>query len=246
LRQTTRQSGSEVRNRGASSRKKGNIPMRGWMNCARPVRWLVAGSLLGALVGGAGLVVAATGTITACANPSGVLKLSTDGTCRENETTVTWNEVGPPGPQGPAGPQGPQGVAGPQGPQGPAGPAGPQGPQGVAGPPGPQGPKGDTGATGPQGPQGPAGVSNYQVVFTPVTNPSTTVTPHNIQNVGVSCPNGTKVLGGGYNLANNPSSAVSVVESAPLLDGSGWNVRVANNSDAATTVVPWAECASMS
>src|SRR6266498_3273925 len=110
--------------------------MRGWTNCARPVRWLVAGSLLGALVGGAGLAVAATGTITACANPSGVLKLSTDGTCKSNETLVTWNQVGPPGPPGPAGP------AGPTGPQGPSGPIGATAPQGPAGPQGPTCPVG--------------------------------------------------------------------------------------------------------
>src|SRR6266498_5938593 len=129
--------------------------MRVWTNCARPVRWLVAGSLLGALVGGAGLAVAATGTITACANPSGVLKLSTDGTCKSNETLVTWNQVGPPGPPGPAGP------AGPTGPQGPSGPIGATGPQGPAGP---QGPTGPAGPQGPAGPAGVSGVSGYEVV----------------------------------------------------------------------------------
>lgn len=91
-----------------------------WMRRARPVRWLITGVVLGSALTAAGAAVAASATITACANPSGVLRLSTDGTCSSNETTVTWNQTGP---QGPAGPQGSVGPPGPQGIQGPPGPA---------------------------------------------------------------------------------------------------------------------------
>lgn len=54
--------------------------------------------------------------------------------CRENETSVTYNIIGPAGPQGPKGDKGDkgdQGTAGPQGPQGVTGATGPQGPQGT-------------------------------------------------------------------------------------------------------------------
>jgi hypothetical protein len=91
--------------------------MHNWTNRARMVRWLLAGSVVGALLGGTGIVVASADTITACVNQStSVFKLSTIGTCAQNETTLTWNQIGPAGPQGPqgqAGPQGPAGVPGP-------------------------------------------------------------------------------------------------------------------------------------
>src|SRR5882672_6455215 len=100
--------------------------------------------------------------IYACVNnSSGEIKLvAQNATCKNNETLVVWNVVGPQGPIGPAGPAGPAGPVGPVGPQGPQGPAGPTGPQGLTGLTGPQGPTGLTGAPGPaglQGPQGPAG-----------------------------------------------------------------------------------------
>jgi Collagen triple helix repeat (20 copies) len=71
--------------------------------------------------------------IFACVNASsGEIKLvAPNATCKNNETSVVWNVVGPQGLIGPAGPPGPTGPIGPdgaQGPQGPAGPAGPQGP----------------------------------------------------------------------------------------------------------------------
>ena len=117
----------------------------------------------------------ADGQIYACVNNnSGEVKLvGQNTTCKNNETLVVWNIVGPQGligpagaagPQGPIGPAGPagaQGPAGPAGPPGPAGPAGAVGPQGLAGaqgPAGPAGPSGSVGPTGAVGPQGPAGV----------------------------------------------------------------------------------------
>jgi hypothetical protein len=83
-----------------------------------------------------------SGVIHACFTRSGgALRVIDDSvtSCNQNETALTWNNVGPRGPQGLPGLQGAVGPAGPQGPQGPTGPAGPQGP------------------TGPQGIQGPAG-----------------------------------------------------------------------------------------
>jgi hypothetical protein len=81
-------------------------------------RWLLTGFLLGALLAGATAVSATTtGLITACANPGGVLRLSANNaSCAPNETTITWNQIGPPGPPGSAGPPGPQGPPGPAGP----------------------------------------------------------------------------------------------------------------------------------
>jgi hypothetical protein len=43
--------------------------------------------------------------------------------CGNNETSISWNQVGPIGPLGPQGPIGPAGTQGPIGPQGPAGPS---------------------------------------------------------------------------------------------------------------------------
>ncbi len=60
--------------------------------------------------------------------------------CKNGETLIAWNAIGPTGPSGPAGPQGPQG------PQGPIGPTGADGPPGAVGPAGPQGPQGPSGA----------------------------------------------------------------------------------------------------
>ena len=56
--------------------------------------------------------------IFACVNnSSGEIKLvAQSATCKNNETLVVWNVVGPQGPIGPVGPQGPAGPIGPAGP----------------------------------------------------------------------------------------------------------------------------------
>jgi hypothetical protein len=71
-----------------------------------------------------------------------VVDTSTGGSCRRNESLVSWNAVGPAGPIGPIGPAGPAGARGPEGPKGAQGPAGPAGAAGPAGPQGPAGPAG--------------------------------------------------------------------------------------------------------
>src|SRR6185436_9992918 len=82
------------------------------------------------------------------------------------------------------------GERGPQGPQGTQGQRGERGPAGFSGEPGP---KGDPGATGDQGPPG---LSGYVVVVTPVSE-ATTIPKDQSGRVGVVCPPGKKVLGGG-------------------------------------------------
>ena len=85
-------------------------------------------------------------------NLSGNIKIVTETTpCGNNETKISWNDVGPAGAIGPAGPAGAPGAIGPIGPIGPTGPTGPMGPQGI---------QGQSGAQGPQGPAGPPGVTN--------------------------------------------------------------------------------------
>jgi Collagen triple helix repeat (20 copies) len=79
-------------------------------------------------------------------NSSGEIKLvAQNAACKNNETLVVWNVVGPQGPIGPQGPQGPAGPAGATGATGPAGPVGPTGPAGAQGAPGQQGPAGTPG-----------------------------------------------------------------------------------------------------
>jgi hypothetical protein len=124
---------------------------------------LVVGLMVAALlVAAAGFVAAQDSTvINGCYDKkTGVLRYLQSGLCKNGETAISWNQVGP---QGPPGPQGEKGATGDPGPQGPAGPkgdtgaTGPQGPKGETGAQGPQGPQGEKGATGDPGPIGPPG-----------------------------------------------------------------------------------------
>jgi hypothetical protein len=126
--------------------------------------YLVVGLMVAAL-----LVVTAWFVAAAQSSPevkgcydknNGAIRILTSGSCKANETAISWNEVGPQGEkgetgsQGPAGLQGETGAQGPSGPQGDKGETGSQGETGAPGPPGlpgPQGEKGDTGAQGPAG-----------------------------------------------------------------------------------------------
>jgi type VI secretion system secreted protein Hcp len=63
-----------------------------------------------------------TQTINGCVGHDGKLRVvAPGGSCRNGETPLSWNTVGPVGPTGPTGAQG---VAGPDGATGPQGPAG--------------------------------------------------------------------------------------------------------------------------
>jgi type VI secretion system secreted protein Hcp len=60
-----------------------------------------------------------TQTINACVNHQGDMRLvAVAGACRDNETPLSWNTVGPAGAQGAQGVQGASGQPGPAGPQG--------------------------------------------------------------------------------------------------------------------------------
>ncbi len=78
---------------------------------------ILAGALLFVLVGGAAYATIpdGNGIITACYDKSGALRVidaEAGDACKDKETLLTWNEVGPQGVQGPKGDQGPQGPAG--------------------------------------------------------------------------------------------------------------------------------------
>jgi hypothetical protein len=176
-------------------------------------------------------------------NLGALYHVSTDAShpprCLKHDTLISWNEKGQPGPagvQGPKGDTGATGATGAAGPKGDAGPTGPQGPTGVpgatgpTGATGPQGPKGDTGATGPQGPkgdtgpqgdtgaQGPAGALTLYWLGTQTTASSPNSTTK------LSCDAGDRVYGGGV----WGTSGVTVSESAPSGDLTGWYVNVTN------------------
>jgi hypothetical protein len=81
---------------------------------------LVISLMVGALlVATAGFVAAQSSPqiITGCYhNTTKVLRVLTSGSCDpKNETTISWNQVGPQGPQGAKGDPGPQGLQGLQG-----------------------------------------------------------------------------------------------------------------------------------
>jgi hypothetical protein len=104
-----------------------NLNRRGWVSAA--VVLVMAGVVAYASIPDA------NGIIHACyKRSSGTLRIIENAEqCRENETSLTWNQTGPQGPAGVVGPAGLQGPAGPQGQEGPPGPEGPQGPPGRSG-----------------------------------------------------------------------------------------------------------------
>lgn len=214
------------------------------------VLMLVVGLVLGAAVSA---VAQSGGLIMACYdNGTGQLRLA--GSCRPNESSISWNQVGPQGepgpmgPEGPVGPQGEQGLEGEMGPQGPQGEPGPQGETGLMGPEGPQGPtgtqgepgpQGEQGLQGPEGPEGPQGeqgpkgdtgpagadgVSGWEVVSADF------MTPALLWGSGTAwCPAGKKVTGGGFWLDTYRFS-MDIYESRPTGEGDGWYV-FARNTD---------------
>ena len=80
---------------------------------------LVAGVLIGATVGGVGIVVAVatTNTVTGCANKTtGILRYAADGKCKSKiENKVEWNQAGVAGAAGAAGATGATGEKGDKG-----------------------------------------------------------------------------------------------------------------------------------
>ncbi|WP_433382508.1 hypothetical protein [Streptosporangium sp. CA-115845] len=102
-------------------------------------RGMAIGALVGLVVGGSGVAVAAvaveSGVITACVGSGGIVRIPptaqptmnptpspnetmlapqptptiAPGECQPGEKKISWNQTGPTGPQGPQGPQGPKG-----------------------------------------------------------------------------------------------------------------------------------------
>ena len=134
----------------------------------------------------------------------GVLKV-VSGTCKSNETALSWNQQGIQGDQGPKGDPGPMGDQGPKGDQGDPGPAGPDGP------------KGDKGDAGPAGPPGPSSV------------PETYLETHNGiassgETVSAMCRDGNDVvLGGGASPKDNGDDIESTLPIRdPGVGRDGW------------------------
>ncbi|HVL94960.1 MAG TPA: hypothetical protein VM266_03795 [Solirubrobacteraceae bacterium] len=170
------------------------------------------------LAGAGGYAIAAgeeTGErIFACASErDGALRMVAPGTaCGNRERPVQWSVAGPQGPVGATGPQGPAGGPGAQG------PAGDTGPQGPAGERGPQGPAGE------RGPAGADGVSGY------VTRSGTSpMDSSSDKSVAMTCPAGTKVIGGGAGIAMDPPTTTdvtgvpSITTSQPDGANAGWS-----------------------
>jgi hypothetical protein len=218
--------------------------MRNWLGSPR--LWL--GVIVGvALASGVGIAVAAIpdsgGVIHGCYLSNGNLRVVDTATgCKNNETTLNWNQSGPTGqrgPTGPAGNRGPTGAAGPAGPKGATGATGatglqgPKGDPGAAGAPGSPGARGATGPTGKTGPQGPAGsLDTVQIISQPVDVPPHVVSPAVHQDA--VCPTGMIAVSGGYFIINLDPNAPpgALISWRPSLDR--WQVFFYNPSTTIT------------
>jgi hypothetical protein len=148
---------------------------------------------------------------------------------------------GKPGPRGAAGAAGAPGAPGAPGADGANGLPGSQGatgapgPQGVPGPPGPQGQSGSNGLQGPAGGFDPGKVSYVQ-------GPEVTVPAGEEGGAVASCPDETKVIGGGF-LWIYPTEGVVGETTGPLEDGSGWSAAIFNSGLDDAVVSAYAICA---
>lgn len=112
------------------------------------------------------------------------------------------------------------------------GAVGPEGPQGEPGPEGPQGPQGAPGPEGPAGPQG--GVTNYSLESrTRDFGDFGLIGPGDFISYIVTCPGGTRVLGGGCS-ANAP--ALELSSSFPP-DDTTWRCNARNDGDSSIRAV---------
>lgn len=182
-------------------------------------KMLIAVAILVLVLFGTTWVLAqSTGTIYACVDPLGNVRIVAEGeSCRPNESPLSWNDQGP---QGDPGPQGPQGDPGPVCPPADVEVIGVQGPKGDTGMTGPVGPAGPAGPTGPTGPQGPQGVLGFYVE----TAESTCTTGETCY-AQVECKKGDEVTGGG-GYGSTPQVDLPITISHPIYAGdySGWYV----------------------
>ena len=103
---------------------------------------------------------------------------------------------------------------------------------GPKGDPGPQGPKGDTGHPGAPG------ISGWQFVVAV----QSTLAPGAKATASALCPDGKKVLGGGFNVPDN----FTVTESRGMTFGGAWEAAVKNNGLSGAIWSVYAVCANVS
>lgn len=124
------------------------------------------------------------------------------------------------------------------GPQGIQGPRGPEGPQGV------QGPQGPAGAQGPAGPQGPAGVAKFYFGH----NRLVAIQPGSFGSTDARCDPGDMVTGGGYSGYHGGSSALQIVNNAPIAFSDpeltyGWGLEAFNPTSQPVDLISYVICA---
>ena len=108
-----------------------------------------------------------------------------------------------------------------------------------------KGPTGPMGANGTDGTNGTSGVSGYTLVDSSGTYDTRVVIV--AQPFTVHCASGAKAIGGGYAISPTTSGYVFAAQtSAPLSDGSGWQVTVITNVNSTATVTITAICATVS
>jgi hypothetical protein len=106
----------------------------------------------------------------------------------------------------------------PAAPEGAKGEPGDSGQRGEAGAAGPAGTRGQTGAQGPRGPSAASGWTFRTAEFSiPFHKPTTKA---------VTCPAGTKALGGGVTLEKEHSKFGKIRQSGPFGLGAGWRATV--------------------
>jgi hypothetical protein len=128
---------------------------------------------------------------------------------------------------------------------------GSQGPRGPAGAPGPIGPQGATGDTGAPGVVSGYRIINFAETLSQLQNSNSAWSATEPFDVTVSCPNNTKVLGGGFESGTVTSpgpypytASATASASGPTSDGSGWHVTgdttpfFSMNGDAVAAPVP--------
>jgi hypothetical protein len=156
------------------------------------------------------------------------------------ELLAAHGASGAPGATGAQGPAGATGAQGPKGDTGATGATGVTGATGAQGPQGPMGPMGPMGLQGPQGQQGAPGVSGYEIVTA-----SGLVSLGNGQEatIGVLCPAGKSVLGGG---GNTLLSGMALARSYPN-SANSWEIKFRNVSSGSLlgTIEAYAICANV-
>ncbi|WP_144440758.1 hypothetical protein [Streptomyces roseifaciens] len=142
--------------------------------------------------------------------------------------------VGPAVPVKPAAPAKPAGAAKPKKPKKPARPAKPAKPTGAIKPTGPVGPAGSTGLPGVPGASG-----RMQVVAQDYTVP-----PMSLRQLlrSPTCPDGTRIAGGGYFQPGGRIGGVETVDAYPSVTGNVYLVGVNNTSPAAVDLRVFAVC----